>query len=371
MLAADQPDRMRAHLELIRWLGPWTPSEAVPDGVTRWSVPIPASGPGEGPLEAWAYRPTATPPRGALLLCPGLHYAGPADPRLDRFARILARAGLLVLAPFLPDFTALRVAPGLTRDLERALEGLLALPERPRGVRPGIFSISFGSLPTLRLAARTPHALGGLVIFGGYADWRETVRFCLAGRPGHPRDPLNQPVVLMNLIADLPGGPADPAPLLAAWRRYVESTWGRPEMKDPARHFPVARAIAAELPEATRALFLVGCGVEPGALALAEEALDRGEALAALLDPRPACAEIRCPVHLVHGLDDDVIPHTELERLAAALPPSVRVGRHKTGLYGHTGTSGLRGATALLKEASTLLAMLRAIVEVATTAEAR
>ena len=44
-------------------------------------------------------------------------------------------------------------------------------------------------------------------MFGGYADLRETLRFCLTGEVAGgreaTRDPLNQPVVLMNLLDHL------------------------------------------------------------------------------------------------------------------------------------------------------------------------
>src|SRR5690554_1723584 len=100
---------LRAQLQLGRWLGPWAGAEQAPEGVLRTSVFVEARAEGERPFEAWLYRPRRGRPLGAYLVAPGLHYAGPADPRMDRFLRVLASAGLVVLCPFLPDFTALRV----------------------------------------------------------------------------------------------------------------------------------------------------------------------------------------------------------------------------------------------------------------------
>ena len=350
-----------------RWLSPLTPETQAPPGVERTSLWVPPARPDDRRFEAWVYRPRDRPIRGALLVCPGLHYAGPADPRLDRFLRVLAGSGLLVLSPFLPDFTALQVKASLTDDLERALRALEEHPSRPAGIAPGLFSISFGSLPSLRLAARaTPERpLGGLLVFGGYADFSRTLAHCLGHGASGPRDPLNQPVVFLHLIPwlEVPG----PERLAAARRRDVESTWGSPELKAKERHAPIALEVRAGLNGRTAELYRIATGLEGGAFALAEQALlARGEDHH--LDPRPVLAQIRCPVHLVHGRDDDVIPHTELEALAAAFPVGASVSTYKTGLYAHTGRGGLQNLADGSRELLTMFGMLRAIVQVSTAA---
>lgn len=362
-------DTARAYAALARWLGPWTAEDRAPGGVTRRVIDIAPARAGDQPFRARLYLP-ARPPSGAYLIAPGLHYAGPADPRMDRLCAVMAGAGFAVLAPWLPDYTALRVVPSALSDFERALDALLERPELAGLERVGIFSISFGSLPALHAAARAARRdrIGALVLFGGYASWQETIDFALTGeidgRPHTVRDPLNQPVVFMNLVDELPGAPADPQPLLAAWRRYVEATWGRAEMKAGDRHVDVARALAAELPAELRPLFLVGCGAEPGGRELAAAALERSAARTAFLDPAPYAADVRCPVDLVHGVDDDVIPYVHARALAALLPPAARPRVHLTGLYGHTRReSGATGPRALARELATMARILRAFVD--------
>ncbi len=291
------------------------------------------------------YRPKG-PPGGSLLLIPGLHFAGPDDPRLDRFAAILADAGRWVFAPFLPDFLALRVEPRLVDDAERALDALLATIGRPPG-RPAVFSISFGSFPALRLAAARPGEIASLVVFGGFADWEETMRFCLNGAPGFPHDPLNRPVVFLNLL-DAPDAVAH------AWRAFVVETWGRPEMKADAAWRPVAERLAAALDPSHRLLFRQGCGLAPGAR-LIDDALESDRR--PWLDPRPHLASLRSRVHLVHGRDDDVIPFTQSQRLAESIPHARVL---LTGLYDHTGQAKLRPGT-LWRELRTMVAIVRAL----------
>jgi pimeloyl-ACP methyl ester carboxylesterase len=185
------------------------------------------------------------------------------------------------------------------------------------------------------------------------------MRFCLTGEVasgrGVPRDPLNQPVVLMNLLAHLPCG--DREAVAAGWRRFVERTWGRPEMKAPERYVAVARELAPDVPASVRELFLIGTGAVPGAWQLAEPALARFDASA--LDPSPYLPHIRGRVELVHGADDDVIPCEQTHALAARLTAAdVRV--HITGLYGHTGASLGRLRT-LPRELRTMLQVLRVL----------
>lgn len=369
---------VRLHARLLRWLGPWADgASATP--VRRRVVTIAPRRDGDRPFDAWVLSPADIPPAGAYLVAQGLHYDGPADPRMERFLRVLAHAGFLVMAPFLPDYTALRVGEGVVGDLARSFEALLALPERPAGVAPGIFSVSFGSLPALRLSSSPAYAdrVGGLVLFGAYGDFGDTLRFCLGhDRRGLPRDPLNQPVVLLNLLDVLEEAHGDLAEVGAAWVRYVKATWGREEMKREERYRPIALRMAAEISdEGKRRLFLQGTGIEPGAMEICLSALAKKTERQRFLDPRPHLGGLLCPVHIVHGRDDDVIPFTQAEVLARAMPGGIPVATHLTGLYSHTRAAGaaarLSELPALAREGRTLLGILRAIVAAGTATGGR
>lgn len=291
-------------------------------------------------FEAWLYTPR-TRPLGALLIAPGLHWLGPADPRLDAFCRSLADAGVVVLCPFLPDFAQMRVRSSLGPDLLSAFDTFVESGECPED-RAGVFSISFGSLPALFVAARRP--IGGLVCFGGFADFDDTLRFCVTGHTRHasartprPHDPLNACVVTLNLLEHL--GAQSPSAVESAWRAYVRRTWGRAHLKHQHAFLPIARSIAKELPSAhDRELFLVGVRAEPGAEELLELGLSRRGGTADL-DPMPFARHVDAPGAAVHGRDDDVIPVEHAALLARALPNGKAF---VTGAYAHTGSASLR-----------------------------
>ncbi|HEY5944898.1 MAG TPA: hypothetical protein VIV40_05375 [Kofleriaceae bacterium] len=288
------------------------------------------------------------------MIAPGLHYAGPDDVRLDRFCRILARAGHHVVAPFVPDYLALTPNARAIADFAKVFD---TVADR----KPVVFSISFGSLLAFALAAERGDEIDKLVIFGGYADFHATMRFCLTGEVASgrnaTRDPLNQPVVLLNLLDLIEHEHAERDQLIAGWRRYVEATWGRPEMKARERFVEIAHQLAPELPASVRELFLVGIGAAPGAWELAMPALERFDASA--LDPSPYLPRIKNRVELVHGIDDDVIPFEQSQVLASRLP-NAEVRVHITGLYGHTGAQR-PALSALGKELITMIRVLRVL----------
>jgi pimeloyl-ACP methyl ester carboxylesterase len=127
----------------------------------------------------------------------------------------------------------------------------------------------------------------------------------------------------------------------------------------------VARALADEVPAAARDFYLAGCGLVPGAAEMVDRALALHRDLG-FLDVRPHLAGVRCPVWLVHGLTDDVIPWPQAESLARALPASASPRVLLTGLYGHTQIEGARGPVAAAKELATMTRIVGAMVTAGT-----
>ena len=319
---------------LARWLGPWANAAKAPRATVRDEQ--------LDELRVRIYEGDGTP----FVIAPGLHYAGADDPRLDRFCRILAAAGHRVIAPFIPSYLALEPDTKAIDDFVRVVDALPRWCDR----KAVAFSISFGSLLAFAAAAARPGAFARLVAFGGYADFADTLEFCLTGEH---RDPLNQPVVVMNLLDHIAHDAAERPALVAAWRTYVERTWGRPETKQ--RYLAVANELAPSVPPSVRELFLAG--IRPGAWPLVQPALARADRRD--LDPKPLLARVTGRVDLVHGTDDDVIPVRHVHELAAGLVNAdVRV--HVTGLYGHTG-AGFGKLAALPRELVTMVRVLRVL----------
>ncbi len=309
---------------LARWLGPWADPARAPEGITRERIRI------GGEVDAWLYTPPRRP-RGAWLVTPGLHFLGADDPRMDRFCRILASIGNTVLSPSLPDHRALRVSTRAADHLRLALDELC----RRSGVRPAIFSISFGSFPAIRTASDP--RVAGLVVFGGFADLRDAIEYATRGEG----DPLNKPAVYLNVEPD--------TPVVDSLLLYCRETWGREEMKRGGWR-EVAERISLAVVEHHRPHFRRGTGLDPHDVDFARHDLS-------IFDPAPDAKRVTCPVWIFHGVDDDVIPVSHAPRLAAMFP---RARLHLTGFYGHSEKSGVR-LSAFAKELATMASMLHAL----------
>lgn len=342
-------DRLADTARLHYWLGPWAKGD-VPERVSSRPVR-------ELPAGSRLYTPSDRAPHGAVLISPGLHYDGPRDPRLDRVARIFATAGHVVLSPAVPDLMAAMMTPRVIDLVAHAYHVLRAAPEVPSDCVPGVFSVSVGSLAALRLAA-SDAAISRLVIFGGYADPATLIRSLTES----PRDPLNSPAAFSTLLAGIPHPSYGAGDLRDAWRAMLRATWPRPELKvtGSVAHHPIARGFAAELPAGLRELFLIGCGVLPGGWPLCESALASGAF--GHLDPRPYFPSIRCPVTIVHGIGDDVIPFSQAGELERGLPVTIDKQVLATGMLAHSSTVPLGGRAAnLVHELSTFHRICRAI----------
>src|SRR5262245_23298851 len=109
---------LKASLTLARWLGPWAREASAPGAAERTTLAVRADG-GRAPFDMSIYLPRGRGTSRTILVAPGLQPAGPGDPRVDRFCRVLAASGAAVAAPFIPDFVSLRLTPAAVDDFAR------------------------------------------------------------------------------------------------------------------------------------------------------------------------------------------------------------------------------------------------------------
>jgi pimeloyl-ACP methyl ester carboxylesterase len=357
---------------ILAYLGPWAGSRS-PSGISRELVEVPpleeprgASSAGAEPLSAVLFGPAPATanargrggplrsrllrrqarPHGVYVVLHGLHYAGPDDPRMDRFCRILAAAGHWVVAPLLPRSLALLAHDDTTIHAERALAYARTLAAENALPPPALFTISFGSLPGIRVAAGHPRtALSSLVLFGGYGRFLPTLRFALTGEDEHgrimtDRDPLNGPAVFINLLPYLEGTFRRDV-LTEAFLEVAKRTWGRPPMREPETRRVVVEAVARAFvlrDEDERPLFLAACGFGD-ATSFHEAGLKRASGQASeFAEPANSLKSLKVPTFILHGRGDDVIPVGEATALRAMLPIGHPTAVLLSGMHGHTGS---------------------------------
>ena len=252
-----------------------------------------------------------------MLLVPGLSPAGKDDPRLIAFATTLSRAGFAVLVPQPPDHRVLRVSAQNAALISGSIDWLHARqPDLPLGV----FAVSFAVGPTILALTRpdTGRKVDVVVAVGGYYDIAAAITFFTTGyfhdhESGTPqwRAPDNRGkwhFVDGNL--DRLASPRDRTTLAAmAWRRANDP---EADLSDLAATLgPEGHTVFTLLNEPTPASV-------PTLLADLPEAVRRD--LDALDLSRLPLDRLTSRFLLLHGRDDPVIPASQSEALAAALP---------------------------------------------------
>ena len=142
-----------------------------PSGIKRENAPSVETGPTYGCIEVNGQ---------VTLFHSWIQHQGPDDPRLDRFARVLAHAGYVVGVPALPTMIDLRMEPELLEDVRKAFMRFSSLSSG----KIAVFSISASSIAGLQLGTRSETAslISQIMLFGGYSDWAEALTFALDGR---------------------------------------------------------------------------------------------------------------------------------------------------------------------------------------------
>ncbi|HYZ26917.1 MAG TPA: hypothetical protein VE597_08405 [Geminicoccaceae bacterium] len=257
----------------------------------------------------------------ALVLVPGAVKDGKDDPRMVAFANTFARARFAVLVPEIPNLRTRQLSPedaGPIGAAIRYLSRCVAQAERPGSV--GVVAISYAAGPAF-LAALAPanrDLVGYMTAIGGYYDVEAVLTFFTTGyyragpearwqhrepnaygkwvfvRANAARlaDPADQAVldeIAMRKLADLDADISDLRPRLGAGGRAVMALL---DNRDPER----VPALIGALPAPIRADL---------------EALDL---------ERRDLSEVPFELILVHGRDDPIIPATESQALAAAVP---------------------------------------------------
>ena len=277
-----------------------------------------------GRLKAYEYRPSHVRGR-AILLVPGVHADGIDEPRLVGFAREIAAQGHRVVTVELPDLAKYQITVRTTDMIEDAAAWMLRGVEYT-GVdgRIGMLGISFGGGLTL-VAAGRPSIRRGVAFamsFGGHGDLPRTLHFLLTGiQPdGTTRAPHDYGVAIITLgLADRIVPAEQARPLRDAILAFLEaSRLDLIDRRQAAAQFTRAKALEAALPEPARTY--MGYVNARDVVHLGPLLLPRLGELGGDPALSPARSELpTCPVYLLHGTDDNVVPAIESTLMAQDL----------------------------------------------------
>ncbi|MFK7987259.1 MAG: alpha/beta fold hydrolase [Sandaracinaceae bacterium] len=255
-----------------------------------------------------------------LLLVHGVHPGGMHEPRLIRFARILAAEGYRVVTPQLSALAEFRLDPETaTRIAQAARE----LAEHSPDGRIGVVGISIGGGMALMAADGEP-AIRAVLAIGAHHDARRLTAWWLGEGISGP-----------DGVA-LESAPPETYGLQVLAHAYAEEVFG-PDEAPAAR-----RAIAAQFddshppetlaPRTQARLQALRTSPAPPWLAPVVDAHRD-----ALRDASPVghLGALDADVFLLHGLSDPVVPPVESGWIASELPAARVGGVLQTPLIGH------------------------------------
>ena len=135
-----------------------------------------------GEVAAQFYTPSGGAGR-AVLLIPGIHSMGIAEPRLTALADDLAGAGLTVMTMALPDLQTYRITPRATDVIEDAVSWMAVRPDMTPDGRVGIVGISFAGGLSISAASRPAirDRVAFVLSFGGHGDLPRVMRYLATG----------------------------------------------------------------------------------------------------------------------------------------------------------------------------------------------
>ena len=345
------------------------------EAVTVEMVTVPSR---HGALRARLYVPARV--RRAVTLVAGVNMLGIDEPRLYGLAYEIASVGIAVLTPETPDLMRFAITARTTDMIEDSAVWLAAQRRLARNGRIGMMGISFsGALTTV--AAGRPSLRGRVdyvFSFGGYSSFPRVLRFLCTGKEpalepeGAPpaaaataaevyRRPHDYGVVIILLGTADRVVPADQVePLRSAILAYL--TAGHYELIDKGlagRTFAEAARMADALPEPSRTLMRQVNDRDVDRLGALLEPIVRADGREPALSPEGSPAP-SCPVFLLHGTDDTVIPAIETLHLERYLRNKTRVRTLLSNLITHAEMDQQHGYGEIWKLVSFFAALIRA-----------
>jgi dienelactone hydrolase len=259
--------------------------------------------------------PADTP---AVVLVHGVQYLGIEEPRLQRFAKSIVSAGLVVLTPQVDELADYRVSEASIETVGAAIEALRA---RTGGKQVGLMGTSFGGGISLLTAAdaRFANDVAFVVAIGAHDDLERVSRFFATDEIPEVTGTTKKlhahgygAMVLVYTHAEDFFPTEDVTAARDSLRLWLWEK--RPEAREAARKLsPPSKARMEQFFDTEAATF------RPELLST----IDRRQLEMKKVSPHEHLAGLRAHVYLLHGAGDTVVPATETMWLAHDVPPEV------------------------------------------------
>lgn len=265
--------------------------------------------------EALAYFPRKAPARKAVILVAGLSELGCYHPRLVAFSRHLAAAGVMVVTPDIREFRDFRISAAPIAQIALWRNRISTMEGAGKVVETGVAGISYAGTLALMAAARPDlrDRISFVIAIGPYSDLTRCTREWFAAAPtagAYYPTRFYAKWIVMRAALDMIPDPEE--------RRHLDDVLYRLLLQKP---LPPPPPSLSEVGARWRRLAVMKEDQSDPELAQAIQ--DRLTAtIFSDLDPSDELGRIKCPVFLVHGAYDDLIPPEESAELSARISRS-------------------------------------------------
>lgn len=309
-------DHLRAMSMLLRFSDPKATGFGVRFAQHPFSEQITSAQTPSGLLKYRIYKPLDVSNAGGMVLLPGVHHLGLEEPRLVRFARALAGAGVEVMTPELHDLVDYHVVP---ESVEQIGISTVILSTQLHQAKVGIMGLSFAGGMALLAAAKPEYAdrIGFVVAIGAHDDLARVSRFFATNR------------------IEKPDGST--APFIAHEYGVLVLAYSHLEDFFSSTDIPAAReALRLWLWEQPDAAVKAAQAMSPAGQTEFDQLVHHRDQLQQQLvheidahrsemdavSPHGHLSALHVPVFLLHGTGDSVIPASETLWLEQDVPPA-------------------------------------------------
>jgi pimeloyl-ACP methyl ester carboxylesterase len=272
--------------------------------------------------KALIYRSTRMKPTKALILAPGISELGCYHPKLIAFSRFLAEQGLLVIAPDIEEFRNFQISAEPINQLLLWFNEAETIDGKDKPLKAGLAGISYSG--TLALIAAAKPGIRDRVAFvvsvGPYYNLMRCTEQWFSIKPGDASSESHPPKLYARA-----GNYARWVIMLAALD-MLPTDQDRIFLKNTLHNLLLQKNIPKPVQELTsegERWYKLATAAKPAdselVRAIKEHLTPR---LYRQLDPEPVLHELRCPVFLIHGAYDDLIPSTESLQIHQSLADS-------------------------------------------------
>jgi pimeloyl-ACP methyl ester carboxylesterase len=267
--------------------------------------------------EALIYRPAKTSAKSAVVLVAGISELGCYHPRLVALSRLLADKGLLVITPDIQAFRDFQIS---AKPIDQILfwhSQAAKLEETEKIQKVGLAGVSYSGTLTLIAAARPEirDRVGFVLGIGSYCNLVRCARDWFAagtaieGNGYYPTRFYAKWVVMLAAL-DMVAASGD--------RTFLHGVFDTLLLQQKAP--PAASDLTPEGLRWYRLATMPAGGSDPELAQKIEDYLV--SCMYTQLDPKDAIGRLRCPVFLIHGAYDDLIPPGESLELHREIPHS-------------------------------------------------